>query len=271
MITVENLTVRYGELKATDQVTLRAADGLTVGLVGPNGSGKSSVLRAILGGLHESEGVIAIDGQATTTLSSRARSRQLAVVAQEETSDFPLTVWDAVLLGRSVYLSGWSSYREADKSAAEAAMRQTGVWAFADRPLSALSGGERQRVLIARALAQGATHLLLDEPTNHLDVRFQHEILSLVSSLPLCTIVVLHDLNLAARYCEEIVLLSKGRIVAAGEPGDVLTAQLLEPVYEISVRRVDQEGVPQLLFSPRERAITEVTRNEPISMAGLEG
>ena len=129
-------------------------------------------------------------------------------------------------------------------------MRQTGIAELADRPLSALSGGERQRALIARALAQAATHLLLDEPTNHLDVRYQHEILSLVAGLGLCTITVLHDLNLAARYCDRLALLYRGRVAAVGTPDEVLRPEVIEPVYRIATRRIDIDGIPQLLFHP---------------------
>nr|WP_208295046.1 ABC transporter ATP-binding protein [Glycomyces sp. NRRL B-16210] len=113
-----------------------------------------------------------------------------------------------------------------------------------------MSGGERRRALIAWALAQAATHLLLDEPTNHLDVRYQHEILALVAGLELCTVAVLHDLNLAARYCDALVLLDRGRIAAAGTPDEVLRPEVIEPVYRITARRFDIEGVPQLLFAP---------------------
>ncbi|EPR77513.1 ABC-type transporter, ATPase component [Leifsonia rubra CMS 76R] len=232
-------------------VSLTALDGGTLGLVGPNGSGKSTVLRAILGALAASAGRIMIDGEEARELSARDRSRRLAIVSQEEPSGLPLTAWDSVLLGRSVHLSGWQSYRAEDERASEQAMRETGILHLRDRSTDELSGGERQRVLIARALAQAATHLLLDEPTNHLDVRYQHELLTVVAGLPLCTIVVLHDLNLAARYCDQVVLLDRGRIVAAGVPGAVLVPENLEPVYGIDVTRTELNGVPQLLFTPR--------------------
>ncbi|MBG6055721.1 iron complex transport system ATP-binding protein [Salinibacterium sp. CAN_S4] len=251
MITVGDLSVNYGQVAAVTGVSLTARDGGIVGLVGPNGSGKSTVLRAILGALEATSGQITVDGDETTTLSSRERARRIAVVAQEEPSGLPLTAWDSVLLGRSVHVTGWKSYRPEDTYAAEEAMRSTGTLHLASRSTDELSGGERQRVLIARALAQAATHLLLDEPTNHLDVRYQHELLTLIARLPLCTIVVLHDLNLAARYCDHIVLLDRGRVVAAGVPAAVLTPKHIEPVYEIGATRTDVDGVPQLLFTPR--------------------
>jgi len=251
MITVGDLSVKYGQVAAVAGVSLAALDGGTLGLIGPNGSGKSTVLRAILGALDASAGAIMIDEDDARALTARERSRRLAIVAQEEPSGLPLTAWDSVILGRSVHISGWQSYRDEDERAAEQAMVDTGTLHLRDRSMDELSGGERQRVLIARALAQAASHLLLDEPTNHLDVRYQHELLTVVAGLPLCTVVVLHDLNLAARYCDQVVLLDRGQVMAAGDPSAVLTAENLEPVYGIDVTRTDLDGVPQLLFTPR--------------------
>ncbi|MFG3341028.1 ABC transporter ATP-binding protein [Glycomyces sp. NPDC048151] len=250
MIETSGLAVAYGRTAALGGVDLTAADGRVTGLVGPNGSGKSTLLRALLGAVRRAGGKTTVDGDDLAALRPRERAERLAAVAQEEHSEFPLTVWESVLLGRSVHRGGWSSYSADDRDAAREAMRQTGVDHLADRPLAALSGGERQRALIARALAQAAGHLLLDEPTNHLDVRYQHEILALVKRLPLCTIAVLHDLNLAARYCDTLVLLDEGRVAAAGPPSEVLTPETIEPVYRIAVSRIDIDGVPQLLFRP---------------------
>jgi iron complex transport system ATP-binding protein len=128
---------------------------------------------------------------------------------------------------------------------------RVGARELADRPFAALSGGERQRVLIARALAQQADHLLLDEPTNHLDIRYQHELLSFLGELTVTTVIVLHDLNLAARYCDSAVLLNRGRVAAAGAVGKVLTPEVLEPVYGVRVQRAAAFDSFQLLFGPR--------------------
>ncbi|MFC4334183.1 ABC transporter ATP-binding protein [Salininema proteolyticum] len=251
MITADEITVRYGRSPALDRVSLAVADGAMTGLVGPNGSGKSSFLRALLGAVDRAGGKAFADGDELSVLSARQRALRLAAVAQSEDSGNPLTVAESVLLGRSVHRRGWEPYRAEDRAAAAEAMRATGVDGLADKAFTALSGGERQRALIARALAQRSTHLLLDEPTNHLDVRFQHEVLELVRGLPLCTVVVLHDLNLAARYCDEVVLLDRGRVTAAGKPDHVLTPPVLEPVYRIGVRRFTVDGAPHLAFSPR--------------------
>lgn len=223
--------------------------GSTLGLIGPNGSGKTTTLRAILAAQPASAGRVTVDGTPTHGLSARLLAQKLAAVLQDEASVLPLTVWDSVLLGRSVHRTSFQRYRDADVQITRAALERTGVNALAERSVLELSGGERQRVLIARALAQQAPYFLLDEPTNHLDVRFQHEILSLIAGLDTTTVVVLHDLNLAARYCDQLVLLDHGSVVAHGTPREVLTRDVLEPVYRIRVRRVDDD-VPQLSFAP---------------------
>lgn len=233
------------------RVGFAVGTGRTVGLIGPNGSGKTTTLRVVLGAQPMSSGEVRLDGASVSRLPARRMALAVAAVLQEEPAVLPLTVRETVLLGRSVHLSGWQRTRPADEAAAAAALDRTGVAHLAERVLTDLSGGERQRVLIARALAQGSPHLLLDEPTNHLDIRFQHEVLDLVAALPTTTVVVLHDLNLAARYCDELVLLDRGRIAATGAPEQVLRPEVLEPVYGIHVRRVDHDGVPQLTFAPR--------------------
>ena len=147
------------------------------------------------------------------------------------------------LRDRIAQLQARLRHPSADNAAAETALEQVGLLCQAERPLSAMSGGEQQRVMIARAMAQETEHLLLDEPTNHLDIRYQHEVLSTVRQLRRTSIVVLHDLNLAAQYCDELVLLDHGRIAARGTPDEVLRAEVLEPVYRIGMRRWDDDGV----------------------------
>lgn len=256
MIDVEGLVVRYGQAVGVADVGLKIQSGATVGLIGPNGSGKSTVVRAMFGAVERLRGTVVVDGAHLEALSARDRAERVAVVAQEERTGLPLTVWDSVILGRSIRLSGWRHYRPEDEVAAAQAMSHAGVAHLAQRSVDTLSGGERQRVLIARAITQGATHLLLDEPTNHLDIRYQHEILALVRNLPLTTLIVLHDLNLAARYCDELVLLDQGRVVAVGTPDEILMPDLIASTYGIGARRADAEGVVQLTFFPLSGANT---------------
>lgn len=154
-----------------------------------------------------------------------------------------------VLLGRSPHRSAFQSYELADHRIAASALGRVGARYLAGRNYGQLSGGEKQRVLIARTLAQQTDYLLLDEPTNHLDIRYQHEVLDLVRGIGVTTVVVLHDLNLAARYCDRLVLLDRGEVVAAGHPDDVLTPGVLEPVYGVAVRRLAEPDCVQLIFS----------------------
>ncbi|WP_278263101.1 ABC transporter ATP-binding protein [Nocardia sp. AG03] len=260
MITVDQLRFSYDGRITLDDITFHTERGETVGLIGPNGSGKSTLLRLMYRALRPAGGTVVIDETPVADLRGRDLAARLAVVAQESPPDTPVTVAETVLLGRSPWVGAFQGYSRADRIAAAAALERVGARGLADRAYATLSGGERQRVLIARALAQQADHLLLDEPTNHLDIRYQHELLGLVRELATTTtIVVLHELNLAARYCDRLVLLDGGRIVAAGPVEEVLTPRVLEPVYGITVRRTSAFGAVQLLFGPAAEVAAEPT------------
>src|SRR5690606_32231280 len=230
-------------------VDLSAAGGEVVGLIGPNGSGKSTLLKTLYGALGPQAGLVTIDDTPLADLGPRAAARQVAVVTQEAAGDLPFTVSDIVALGRTPHLSSFQRHSAHDRQVVAHAVDRAGVTHLAHRVFADLSGGEKQRVLIARALAQQASHLLLDEPTNHLDVRYQHEILRLVRALGMTAVVVLHDLNLAARYCDRLVLLDRGHVVAAGPPGAVLDPETVEGVYGVTVHQIEHAGSVQLLFS----------------------
>ncbi|MBL7499672.1 ABC transporter ATP-binding protein [Frankia sp. CNm7] len=246
-----DIEVSLGGRTVLDQVGLAAATGQTVGLVGPNGSGKTTLLRTLYRSLAPRAGLVTLDGTPVAAMRPGELARRLSVVVQETSPDVPSTVAETVLLGRSPHRSAFQGYTAADHELAASALRRVGARHLADRMFATLSGGEKQRVLIARALAQQADHLLLDEPTNHLDVRYQHEVLSLVRSLGTTAVVVLHDLNLAARYCDRLVLLDGGRVVCTGPPAQVCVPGVLEPVYGVRVRVVDDGAARQLVFAPK--------------------
>ncbi|TQM38934.1 ABC transporter ATP-binding protein [Pseudonocardia cypriaca] len=250
MITATDVSFAYDGKLVIDGVGLRAGPGEVVGLIGPNGSGKTTFLRTLYAALRPRAGLVTVDDDPVATLSGADLARRLAVVAQETPSDLPITVADMVLLGRSPHRRAFAPFTREDHRAVAAALSRVGARHLADRRYATLSGGERQRVLVARTLAQQAEHLLLDEPTNHLDIRYQHEILRLVGRLPVTTVVVLHDLNLAARYCDALVLLDRGRVVGAGSPEQVLTVEAVRAVYGMHVERVYGGGRMQLIFSP---------------------
>lgn len=250
MIVAEGLHFGYGGRPVLRDLHLVARPGRVLGLLGPNGSGKTTALRMLHGSLRPESGRVELDGTPLHTLSAREVARRVAVVVQESDADSLLTVREMVALGRLPRLSAFQRAGPRDHAAIDRALGQVGADHLARRPFAELSGGERQRVLIARALAQEADFLLLDEPTNHLDIRFQHEVLRLVRSVATSAVVVLHDLNLAARYCDDLVLLDRGVVVRTGRPADVLDPALVAEVYGVGATRATSQGRPQLLFHP---------------------
>ncbi|CAO3440824.1 ABC transporter ATP-binding protein [Azospirillum endophyticum] len=239
-----------GGAMIVDGVTIAAAAGSTLGLLGPNGSGKSSLLR-LIGRLRRVDaGIVMLGGTDIATLPRAALARRVALVEQQATTEIPLTVLDIVRLGRTPHRGPLSPWTGTDDAAVESALRHVGMEEKRHRLWHTLSGGERQRTHIARALAQTPSELLLDEPTNHLDIRHQLEILSLVSRLPATSIVALHDLNLAALFCDTIAILHHGRVVCAGPPDEVLTAETIRDVFGVSahVERSPHHGKLQIHF-----------------------
>ncbi len=214
-------------------VDLHVEPGETVGLIGPNGSGKSTLLRCVYRVLRPVAGAVWLDDDDVWKLSARETAQRTAIVVQEPPLEFDFTVREIALMGRSPHKGLLERTTDRDHVLVDEALRRVGADDLAERSFSTLSGGEKQRVLIARALAQESRVLVLDEPTNHLDIRYQLEILELVRSLDVTTITALHDLNLAAAYCDRIYLLSAGRIVASGDPEAVLTPASIRQVFGI--------------------------------------
>ncbi|WP_448854821.1 ABC transporter ATP-binding protein [Corynebacterium frankenforstense] len=242
------LTLDRGRKRVLDGVDLDVPPSGVLGLVGPNGSGKTTLLRCLYGSLAPDAGSVTVGGRTLGSIPRKQLAREIAVVAQEQESDIPIRVADLVMLGRLPYLGATARPRAEDERIVEAALDSLGALDLAPRDVQSLSGGERQRALIARALAQETPYLFLDEPTNHLDVRYQYELLKLVANREGSTVVVLHDLNLAARYCDRLVLLDHGGVVAAGTPDEILLPEVLAPVYRTRVDRVDVRGRIVLLF-----------------------
>ncbi|MGQ9364893.1 ABC transporter ATP-binding protein [Azospirillum sp. ST 5-10] len=219
-----------------DGVSIAAAPGKVLGLIGPNGSGKSSLLRLLCRLRRVASGVVTLGGTDIAALPNRAIARRVALVEQQAATDADVTVVDVVRLGRTPHRGPFAPWAAADEAAVESALAHVGMSGRRAQPWHTLSGGERQRVQIARALAQTPSELLLDEPTNHLDIAHQLEILALVRRLPATSIVALHDLNLAAMFCDAIAVLQDGRVVAAGDPADVLTERMIRAVFRVEAR-----------------------------------
>ena len=218
-----------------DGVTLEAAPGRILGLIGPNGSGKSSLLRLLCRLRNVASGVVTLDARDIASVPRRELARRLAFVEQQATTEVQLSVCDVVRLGRTPHRAALASWNAADEEAVNAALNRVGLAERHDQLWHTLSGGERQRVHIARALAQEPSELILDEPTNHLDIQHQLSILTLIRRLGVTCIVALHDLNLAALFCDEIALLHQGRLLAAGAPEAVLTEETIRAVFGVTV------------------------------------
>ncbi|MET0446948.1 MAG: ABC transporter ATP-binding protein [Aeromicrobium sp.] len=251
-LAARNVSWGIGEKRIVDDVTFDVTPGTTLGLLGPNGSGKSSLLRLLAGVRSPSHGQVLLDGDDIARLRRRDVARRIAVVEQSAQTEVDLVVSDVVKLGRIPHRSTWAPESADDRAAVAEALERVELTALAGRSWHTLSGGERQRVHIARALAQRPQELLLDEPTNHLDVHHQLDLLSLVRRLPVTSVVAIHDLNLAAMFCDRLVILKDGAIVATGTPAEVLTPELIAEVYRVRavVTPEGPGGVPSVRFEP---------------------
>ena len=229
-------------------VDLEAWEGEFICLLGPNGSGKTTLLRCLLRSLRPQSGEVLVRGRPIGSYTARALARLLAYVPQFPTSAFAFPVRELILLGRYAHAGLLGIAAPQDLAVANLAMEMTGTLSFADRLLDELSGGEAQRVMIARALAQQPSILLLDEPTSHLDLRNQVHIHRMVHRIahewPMAVVCASHDVNLAARFADKLVLLKSGRVVASGPPTEVIQKETLEEVYETRVELVPSPSSP---------------------------
>lgn len=235
-IRAEDLAWEIDARRILDDVSLHASRGQFVGLVGPNGAGKSTLLRAISGILSNVEGTVHLDGEDIRSLSSRRVAANLALIPQIAPYTYGFTSLELVLMGRYPHLGRFQIEGRNDHRIAMEAMELTETGEFAERTMDTLSGGERQRVLVARALAQQPRVLLLDEPTSNLDILHQLKVLDVVRQLVddgLAAIAAIHDLNMAARYCDRLVLLQEGRVIVEGPAEDVLKPETIESAFGV--------------------------------------
>ncbi len=255
ILMAENLCAAYDTTQVLHEVNLSLLPGEMVGTLGPNGSGKSTLLRCLAGTLRPAAGHALLLGQDVAAITARQRARTIAVVPQQTAITFAFSVWDMVAMGRHAHLGLMQGLTTPDTQAITTALKQTDCAHLADRLVTELSGGELQRVIIARALAQEPQALLLDEPTAHLDINHQLDIGALLRSLNteqgLTVLWVTHDLNLASEFCDRIVLLSAGHLVADGSPLEVITEPQLRAVYksDLVVTTNPLSGRPQVVIT----------------------
>lgn len=233
MLTVKNLEFSLGKKKILNGVSFEVPKGKFVGIIGPNGAGKSTLLKNIYG-VHEfSKGEVFLNGQSIKKMSRKERAQKIAALSQEEDHQFDFSVEKIVEMGRYPYKKFFEEYSDKDKMIVHEMLHKTGMADYSHRDFNTLSGGEKQRVLISRALAQKTDFLILDEPTNHLDIVYQLQIIDLIKHLGITVLAALHDLNIAAIFCDYIFVMKDGKIAGEGTPEEVLVPELLKDIFGI--------------------------------------
>lgn len=248
-IQTKALELAIDDKTIVENITLEVRNKEFVGLIGPNGSGKSTILRALYRSLKPQSGDIFFDGEDLNTLPLQQTAQKLGVMKQNSSLNFDFKVIDLVLMGRTPYKKAFELDSPADYELARAALDAVGLKNYENRLYNQLSGGEQQRVMIARVLTGQPQTLLLDEMTNHLDLYYRFHLLKLIKSMRVEVLAVMHDLNLAAKFCQKLYLLRKGKIIAYGATADVLSSPLLEETFKIKIQPYrDEDGQLHLLY-----------------------
>lgn len=232
-ISINHVSAGYGKKQVLKDVSISFESGKLTGIIGPNGCGKSTLLKCIYRVLPLWRGEISVGEKLISSMSYKESAKRTAVLSQHHGAGFDFTVEEVVLLGRTPYKGITEGNSLEDKEIARRAMAETGVLSMAERHFSMLSGGEQQRAMLARALTQETPCLILDEPTNHLDITYQLQIMNLVSSQHLTVVAAIHDLNIAAMYCDKLVAMKDGEIRAVGTPKEILTPERIWELYHV--------------------------------------
>lgn len=248
-IQVSNLSICLGKKQILNNVSLFAREGCFTGLIGPNGSGKSTLLKCIYRVLKPDTGSILIGDRELQSMPVRDSAKALAVLAQYSEMPFDFTVEKMVMMGRYPHKSALESDSSGDYEWVEKSLRTVDLLDYRKRMFSTLSGGEKQRVLLARALAQDTPVLILDEPTNHLDIKYQLQMMSLCVQMKKTVISAIHDLNIAAQFCDHLYALKEGNMVADGTPDELFSTEFIRNLYETEAEKVsDRKGKPRIFF-----------------------
>ena len=248
-IRTEDTTLSYGAARILKGISLETHTGEFVGIIGPNGSRKSTLLKCIYRVLKPDGGCIWLGDQELHEMKIRNSARKVAVVAQHNYYNFEFSVREVVMMGRAPHKKMLEKDGAKDFEIVDQALKTVGMYEFADRNFSTLSGGEQQRVILARALAQQTPCLILDEPTNHLDIKFQLQLMDLVRGLTRTVIAAIHDLNIAALYCDRLCAVKDGKIVGEGTPRELLTPEFIRKVYEVDAQvMTGEDGAIHILY-----------------------
>ena len=242
LLSVSNLSWSAGQTKILDAISFNIDKGGFVGLIGPNGAGKSSLMRCIYRVNNPDSGSVLFEGENIWKASANTNARNMAVILQEQSEHLGLSVYEVVALGLTPHKKLFEWDTPEDKHKIQTALTENDLSNLSQRLFSNLSGGEKQRVMLARAMLQNPKLLIMDEPTNHLDVHYQVEVLRKVKCLDMTVLASFHDLNLAAAFCDNIIVLDKGKLFASGTPEEVLTEALLKDVFNTQAF-VDQHPI----------------------------
>ncbi len=251
-ISSKELIAHLGGKKILKNINISIANKEFVGIIGPNGSGKSTLLRCIYRTLKPSSGTIFINEQSLESLPIKETAKKMAVVSQHNDIAFDFSVLDMVLIGRSPHKRFMERDNPKDYEIALESLKKIGMEDFKERSFNSLSGGEKQRIILARALAQDTKCLILDEPTNHLDIKYQLQFMSIAKSLDITVISAIHDLNLAAMYCDKLYALKDGEVLSYGSPKEILNKELIKDLYDVNSEVVlDQStNLLNIIFTP---------------------
>ena len=233
-VQVKNLRFSIDKKEILKDISFEIPKGSFVGVIGPNGCGKSTLLKNIYRLYKPSSGSILLDNKELSKMKDKDCAKEIAVLAQESNTHFDFTVEQIVKMGRYPYKSVFEDYSKADLQMVKEMLRKVGLESFGERSFSELSGGEKQRTLIARALVQNTNFLILDEPTNHLDIGYQIQLMDLVKGLNITTLSAIHDMNLAAMYCDYLIVMKDGKIIKFGTVEDVINSEMLKDIFGVN-------------------------------------
>lgn len=253
-ITTQQLHAVLGNTEILRGIDFEANKGEFVGIIGPNGSGKSTLLRCLYRVLTPSEGAVFLDGKELSSYRVKESAQKLAVVAQHNYYNFEFSVRDVVMMGRAPHKRALDRDTAEDYQIMRQSLKAVGMQEFEERSFSTLSGGEQQRIILARALAQQTPCLILDEPTNHLDIKYQLWLMDIVKNLDCTVISAVHDLNIAAMYCDRLYAMKQGKVIAQGTPHELLTSDLIRELYEVDAEvSIDGKGQLRIFYCPYSR------------------